>query len=311
MKKILITGGAGYIGSKLTTKLLELNYQVTVVDTLNYTSNSLNHLYNNKNFIFINDDVRNKRLIKRLIKKNEFIIPLAALVGAPLCEENRKDAISINLDSIKYLIKNIKTKNKVIYLTTNSGYGIGVKNKYCNEKSPLNPISLYGKTKVEAEKVVMQSRNVVSFRLATVFGYSYRMRTDLLVNDFVYKSIKDKQLTIFEPNFRRNYIHINDVVDGIIFSIKNFNKLKSNVYNLGLSSANLTKLMLAKKIKKQLKHLKIIIIKNKKDPDQRDYFVSNKKIEKKGFKAKIKIEDGISELINIFSNSKEKFINNY
>ena len=157
----------------------------------------------------------------------------------------------------------------------------------------------------------MQSRNVVSFRLATVFGYSYRMRTDLLVNDFVYKSIKDKKLTIFEPNFRRNYIHINDVVGGIIFSIKNFNKLKSNVYNLGLSSANLTKLMLAKKIKKQLKHLKIIIIKNKKDPDQRDYFVSNKKIEKKGFKAKTKIEDGISELISIFSNSKEKFINNY
>ena len=157
----------------------------------------------------------------------------------------------------------------------------------------------------------MQSKNSIAFRLATVFGYSYRMRTDLLVNNFVFKSIIDKKLTIFEPHFRRNYIHINDVVDGIIYSIKNFNRLRSNVYNLGLSSANITKYMLAKKIKKQLKYLKIKIVKNKKDPDQRDYYVSNKKIEKSGFSAKIKIEEGINELIKVFSHSREKIINNY
>ena len=157
----------------------------------------------------------------------------------------------------------------------------------------------------------MKSKNSISFRLATVFGYSYRMRTDLLVNNFVYRAVKFKKLKIFEPHFRRNYIHVDDVVDGILYSIKNFKKLKSEIYNLGLSSANLTKIMLAKKIKKQVPNLKISLIKNIKDPDQRDYYVSNKKIEKKGFKAKIEIEDGISELINVFSNSKEKITNNY
>ena len=311
MKKILVTGGAGYIGSKLITRLISLNYKVTVIDVLKFSSNSLNHLFESKNFIFIKGDVRNKTLMRKLIKKNEFIIPLAALVGAPLCKQNKKEAISVNLESIKYLMKNIGKKNKVIYLTTNSGYGVGEKNKYCDETSPLNPISLYGKTKVEAEKIIMKYKNSIGFRLATVFGYSYRMRTDLLVNNFVFKSVRDKKLTIYEPHFRRNYIHINDVVEGIIFSIKNFKKLKSNVYNLGLSSANLTKLMLANKIKKQIKSLKIEIVRNKKDPDQRDYYVSNKKIERKGFKAKVNIEEGISELIKIFSHSKVKFINNY
>lgn len=311
MRKILITGGAGYIGSKLATKLLELGFKVTVIDILMFSSISLNHLFNNKNFNFVMGDVRNRKLMKNLITNNEFIIPLAALVGAPLCNKNKKEAISVNLESVRYLMKIITKKNKIIYLTTNSGYGIGEKNKYCDEKSPLNPISLYGKTKVAAEKIIMKSRNAIGFRLATVFGHSYRMRTDLLVNNFVFKSIKEKKLVIYEPNFRRNYIHINDVVDGVIYAIRNFNRLKSNVYNLGLSSANLTKHMLAKKIKKKLKFLRIKIITNKKDPDQRDYYVSNKKIEKKGFKAKINLEEGIDELIKVFSYSKEKIINNY
>ena len=311
MKNILITGGAGYIGSKLATELLNYNYKVTVIDVLKFSSRSLNHLFNNKNFSFINGDVRNKKLMKNLILNNEFIIPLAALVGAPLCEKNKKEAISVNLESIRYLMKIITKKNKVIYLTTNSGYGVGEKNKYCDEKSPLNPISLYGRTKVNAEKIIMRSSNSIAFRLATVFGYSYRMRTDLLVNNFVFKAVRDKKLVIYEPHFRRNYIHINDVVGGIIYSIKNFNRLKSNVYNLGLSSANLTKYNLAKKIKKKINSLKIKIVQNRKDPDQRDYYVSNKKIEKKGFRAKISIEKGIDELINVFSYCKEKIINNY
>ena len=311
MKKILITGGAGYIGSKLATELLKYNYKVTVIDILKISSRSLNHLFNNENFNFVKGDVRNKKLMKNLIEKNEFIVPLAALVGAPLCEKNKKEAISVNLESIKYLMKIITKRNKIIYLTTNSGYGVGEKNKYCDEKSPLKPISLYGRTKVQAEGIVMQSKNSIGFRLATVFGYSYRMRTDLLVNNFVFRAIRDQKLLIYEPNFRRNYIHINDVVAGILYSIKNFNRLKANVYNLGLSSANLTKYSLAKKIKNKISSLKIKIVKNRKDPDQRDYYVSNKKIEKKGFKAKISVEKGIDELINVFSYSKEKIINNY
>jgi len=310
-KKILVTGGAGYIGSMLVSKLVALDYEVTVIDMLKFSAKSLNHLYSFKNFKLIVGDVRNKKLINREAKKNDYIIPLAALVGAPLCEKNKKEAISVNLDSIKLLLKCVNRRNKIIYLTSNSGYGVGKQNKYCDENSPLNPISLYGNTKVAAEKEVMKFKNSICFRLATVFGYSYRMRTDLLVNNFVFTSVRKKQLKIFEPHFRRNFIHINDVVNAIIFSIKNFQRLKSNVYNLGLSSANLSKYMLAKKIKQKLKYLKIKIIKNVKDPDQRDYYVSNKKIEKKGFKAVVKLENGIDELINIFGNSKEKFINNY
>ena len=311
MKKILITGGAGYIGSMLSTELVNLGYKVTVIDLLKYSETSLNHLYFNKLFRFINADVRNKKIIQKVIKENDYIIPLAALVGAPLCEKNKKDAISTNLNAIKLILKFVKKKNKLIYLTSNSGYGIGEKDKFCDEKSQLKPISLYGRTKCDAEDEVMKFKNTVSFRLATVFGASYRMRSDLLVNNFVQKSVHDGRIDIFEPKFRRNFIHIRDVVKGIIFTIKNFNKLKNNVYNLGLSSANITKLDLAKKIKKQKKNLIIRIIKNRKDPDKRDYFVSNRKIEKRGFKETISLEEGISELIQIFENNRKKIINNY
>ena len=312
MSKVLITGGAGYIGSMLSTKLLSLGHKVTVVDLLKYDKGSLNHLYFNKNFELICEDVRKKSLMKKLVKKNDFIIPLAAIVGAPLCEKFKKDAVSTNLGTIKTLCEISTKKNKVIYLTTNSGYGIGEKDKYCDENSPLNPISLYGRTKCDGEDLVRNKiKNHVCFRLATVFGHSYRMRSDLLVNNFVNTTIKKKKLTLFEPHFRRNFIHVRDVVNAIIFTMKNFNRLKNDVYNLGLSSANISKIMLAKKIQKQYKKLKIKIVTNRKDPDKRDYFVSNKKIEKKGFKASISLDDGISELIQIFTNDKNKVINNY
>jgi len=312
MSKILITGGAGYIGSMLCTKLLQEGHFVTAVDLLKYDKGSLNHLYFNKKFKLICDDIRKVSLMKKLIKKHDIIIPLAALVGAPLCEKFKKEAMSTNLGTIKTLCKLATKKNKIIYLTTNSGYGIGEKNKYCDENSPLKPISLYGKTKCDGEDLVRSKiKNHVCFRLATVFGHSYRMRSDLLVNNFVYTAIKKKKLTLFEPHFRRNFIHVRDVVNAIIFTMKNFNRLKNNVYNLGLSSANISKIMLAEKIQKQYKKLSIKIVTNRKDPDKRDYFVSNDKIEKKGFKAKISLEDGISELIQIFTNDKNKVINNY
>ena len=311
MKKILITGGGGYIGSMLSTELVNLGYEVTVIDQLKYDKGSLDHLYFNKNFTLVNADARSLKILKEYIHKNEFIIPLAALVGAPLCKKNKKEAISVNFDAIKNILKNLNNKNKLIYLTTNSGYGIGKKNKYCDENSVLKPISLYGQTKCDAETEVNKFKNTISFRLATVFGASYRMRSDLLVNNFVQRAVDKNFIDIYEPNFRRNFIHIKDVVRGVIFSIRNFNKLKSNIYNLGLSSANITKIDLAKKIKKQIKNLRVKVIKNKSDPDKRDYFVSNKKIEKKGFKAKISLEQGIKELIQVFKNNKKKIINNY
>ena len=311
MKKILITGGGGYIGSMLSTELVNLGHEVTVIDLLKYDKGSLDHLYFNKNFIFVNGDIRKTKLLKNYINKNEFIIPLAALVGAPICEKNKKEAIETNFNAIKKILEALKSKNKLIYLTTNSGYGIGEKNKFCNEESPLKPISLYGQTKCDAENEVMKFKNTISFRLATVFGASYRMRSDLLVNNFVQRAVNQNFIDVYEPNFRRNFIHIKDVVRGIVFSIKNFDRLKSNVYNLGLSSANITKIDLVKKIKKQLKSMKVKVIKNKSDPDKRDYFVSNIKIEKKGFVAKISLDQGISELIQVFKNNNKKIINNY
>jgi nucleoside-diphosphate-sugar epimerase len=311
MRKILITGGAGYIGSMLATELVKdkKNF-VTVIDLLKYSESSLNHLFFYDNFNFIKEDVTQISKIKKFIRDSNFVIPLAALVGAPLCKRNKKIAKRTNFISIKNLIKECKKNQKIIYPTTNSGYGIGEKNKLCDENTPLKPISLYGITKVMAEHEVMKYKKSVSIRLATVFGASYRMRSDLIVNNFVERAIKQKKLIIFEPKFRRNFIHVRDVVYAFCYIIENFYKFKGEVYNLGLSSANITKLELARKIKKKLPRTKIITKNFKKDPDQRDYFVSNKKIEQNGFKAKISLEKGIDELINVFSNNKN-IINNY
>lgn len=309
--KILITGGAGYIGSMLSTYLIKEGYQVTVIDKFDFSRSSLNHLRFYKNFKLINADVTSNVVLKKYIKKHDFIIPLAALVGAPLCAKFPKKTVQINVNAIKKIVKLLSKKQKIIYLTTNSGYGIGEKDKYCDENSELKPVSLYGQTKNNAEKVVRNHSNHICYRLATVFGYSYRMRTDLLVNNFVLTALKEKKLTLFEPHFRRNFIHIRDVVLAVIYSIKNFDRLKNNVYNLGLSSANITKLDLAKKIKKEISNLVIKIEENKKDPDQRDYFVSNKKIERKGFKANISLDQGINELLEIYKTDPQKYKNNY
>ncbi len=300
-KKILITGGAGYLGSILTTKLVYLGYDVTVIDILEFNKISLSHLFLKKNFKFINGDVRNKKLMSKELKNNDIIIPLAALVGAPLCAKYPKKTLDINYKCIKFILSKLKLSQKIIYPNTNSGYGIGDKNKFCDEKSPLKPISLYGRTKVEAEKIILKHKNSIVFRLATVFGYSYRMRTDLLVNFLVNMAVRNKRLTIFEPNFRRNYIHVIDVANAFIFAIENFSRMRGNIYNVGLSDANLTKLQLANQIKKNIKGIKINLLKNKKDPDKRDYFVSNKKIEKLGFRTSISLEDGIIELKNLFN----------
>lgn len=310
MKKILITGGAGYIGSILATKLVDLGHQVTVVDLLKYSSSSLNHLYSFKNFNFVHADVQDSNLMKKMISKNEYIIPLAGLVGAPLCEKYKKEAVNVNYKAIKDCVKYSKNK-KIIFLMSNSGYGVGEKNKFCTEDSPLKPISLYGKTKCDAEKEVIKAKNYACFRLATVFGFSYRMRSDVMVNNFVFNALKDKKLKLFEPHFRRNFIHVRDVVDCILYTINNFKKMQNNIYNAGINSANITKLQLAQLIKKQIKDLKLSTIKGIKDPDQRNYFVSNDKLKKKGFTAKRSLNEGIKELIKGFKVDGLKIKNNY
>jgi len=310
--KILITGGAGYIGSSIADFLVKKNYNITVIDKLEYKNFPFNHLIKCKNFKFIYGNILDKKFFnQKLIKKFDIIIPLAALVGAPLCEKKKKLATETNLKSIEYLTKKMSKSQKIIFATSNSGYGIGEKGKYCDETSPLRPVSHYGITKMKAEKFVVSFKNSVSFRLATVFGYSFRMRSDLLVNNFVELSVKKKKIQLFESNFRRNFIHIQDVCRAIEFSIKNFNRMKGQVYNLGLSTANLTKKQLALRIKHKLPKLKISYIKNRSDPDKRDYYVSNKKIEKIGFLPAHSLDDGIDELIEFFKYNNSKFINNY
>jgi nucleoside-diphosphate-sugar epimerase len=298
--KILVTGGAGYIGSVLVPLLISNGHHVTVIDNLMFNQSALLSECISEKFDFVKGDVRDVDLMRKLILDKDIIIPLAALVGAPLCEMNKLGAVSTNQDSIEMMCNLIEDYQKVIMPVTNSGYGIGEKGQFCTENSPLNPISLYGKTKVEAESFIMKRNNSISLRLATVFGASPRMRTDLLVNDFVYRSVKDSYLVIFEGQFKRNYIHIRDVVSAFLFCINNFEKLKSNVFNLGLEDANLSKLELAEKIKQYIPSLTYIESAIGNDPDKRDYVVSNKKILDAGFKFSFTIDDGIKELIKVY-----------
>ena len=297
--KVLITGGAGYIGSLLCEYLLSQKFKVTVIDNFLFSQNSLNSYYNNKNFDVISMDVRDQELIK-YVKKNDIIIPLAALVGAPLCDYKKQETTDVNLNSVKRIVDSLSKDQIIIYPTTNSGYGVGEKDKFCTEETPLNPISLYGKTKTEAEKYVANHQNSVRFRLATVFGCSPRMRLDLLVNDFVYKAVKDRYIVLFEANFKRNYIHIRDVCEAIMMTLNNFENFKGETFNLGLSDANLSKLELCNKIKEHLPNFEISLNEIGKDIDKRDYIVSNEKIEKKGFIPKHNLDDGIQELLKFY-----------
>ena len=309
--KILVTGGSGYIGSILVPELINLNYEVTVIDNFMYKQSSLNHLCVFKNFKIINGDIRDKKLMASLLNSNDLIIPLAAIVGAPLCSKDPFSAQSINHDAIIDMI-NIVSKDKIIIMpTTNSAYGSGDKNNYCDENSPLNPISKYAVDKVEIEKLLMNRENSISYRLATVFGMSPRMRIDLLVNDFTYRAFHDSAIVVFEGHFKRNYIHIKDVARAFIHAIENINMMKGQIYNVGLSDANLSKIELCKEIQKHIINFTFVEEKIKKDPDQRNYIVSNEKIESSGFKPKFSLSDGIKELIKGYSMIKNQSFGNF
>lgn len=304
---ILVTGGAGYIGSILVPELLKSGHNVTVLDNFMFGQDSLIECCIYKNFDVVKGDARDEDILKPLLQKPDYIIPLAALVGAPLCSRDKIGTVTTIRDTAASLVKLASKEQKIIIPTTNSGYGIGQKGMYCTEETPLKPISLYGKAKVEAEKIVLDRGNAISFRLATVFGMSPRMRIDLLVNDFTYRAVKDRFVVIFEGHFKRNYVHIRDVARAFIHAIDNFHIMKNEPYNVGLSDANLSKLELCAKIKEQVPDFVYLESPVGEDPDRRDYVVSNEKIKKTGFKPIYSLEMGIKELIKgyrIITNSK-------
>jgi nucleoside-diphosphate-sugar epimerase len=294
---ILVTGGAGYLGSIMVPELLALGHKVTVVDNFMYAQTSLNQLCSNPNFKVINGDVRSASVITPLLKEADVVIPLAALVGAPLCNQDPIGAQTINHDAVILMLKNLSKSQLILMPTTNSAYGSGDKNNFCSEESPLFPISKYAIDKVEVEKKLMEHPNAISFRLATVFGMSPRMRLDLLVNDFTYRAVKDKFVILFEGHFKRNYIHVRDVSRAFQHGILNFEKMKGQIYNVGLSSGNVSKYELCQLIKEFVPEFTFLEAPVGKDPDQRNYIVSNEKIESTGFKPIVDLRIGIQELI--------------
>lgn len=310
MKQILVTGGAGYIGSVLVEQLLLKDFEVVVLDNLMYKQSSLAHLISNPRLSFHYGDVRDLQKVKSLVKKADVVIPLAAIVGAPACAKDPQLASSINRDSVIDLFKMLGNEQVVLMPTTNSAYGKGESSGMCNELTPLNPISLYARDKVEVEKELMALPNFTSFRLATAFGVSPRMRLDLLVNNFVYKAMLDKYLVVFESHYRRNFIHVRDIANAFILALTNYDGFRNEVFNVGLSSANLTKLELCQRIAKQVQNFIFYESEFGKDPDQRDYLVSNEKIESLGFSPDYSLEFGIQEICHAFPMfSRQSFTN--
>ena len=310
--KILITGGAGYIGSVLVPKLLNEGHKVTVYDNLLYNQLSLLNVCNDKNFDFIHGDVRDYKNLNKYIQKHDVIIPLAAIVGFPACDRDINLATAVNFQQIQDIVSNISTQQMLLYPNSNSGYG-SKENGVCTEKDKLTPISHYGHTKCDAESYIKSFSNGIIFRLATVFGISPRMRLDLLVNEFVYKALTDRYLVLFERKAVRNYIHIQDIANVFSFMINNYDNYNGEIYNVGLSDANLSKQELVDKIQTHIGEFAISYSEYYEDPDKRNYIVSNEKVESTGWKPKYSLDDGIRELVNgykiIINNDSSHFRN--
>jgi nucleoside-diphosphate-sugar epimerase len=299
--RILVTGGAGYLGSVLVPLLLREGYSVHVLDNFLFGQTSLAECCAEPNFQVTRGDCRDRMTMTRLLREADLIIPLAAIVGAPACALDATAATSTNLDAIKLLLSLRSPQQRIILPNTNSGYGIGERDDFCTEENPLRPISLYGKTKVQAETAVLEAGNAITFRLATVFGMSPRMRIDLLVNDFVYRALHDRAVVVFEGHARRNFIHVRDVARAFHHAVERFDAMRDRAYNVGLSDANLSKLQLCAEIKKHLPRFVYLEAPVGEDPDKRDYIVSNARIEATGFRPAYSLADGIRELIKGFT----------
>jgi len=301
---ILVTGGAGYLGSILVPALLARDNRVTVLDNFMYRQNSLAQVCDNPNFSVVNGDVRVNAVIKPLVKSADIIIPLAALVGAPLCNKDPVTATTTNRDAIINMFSWLSKEQRLLMPTTNSAYGSGGdvgRHNFCDENSPLNPISHYAKEKLEVEQALMDHENAISFRLATVFGMAPRMRIDLLVNDFTYRAVHDRAVVLFESHFKRNYIHIRDVANAFLLGLDKVDAMGGEIYNVGLSDANLSKKELCDRIQQQVADFVYVEAEVGRDPDQRNYIVSNEKIESMGFRPRYSLDSGITELIKGFS----------
>ena len=299
--RILVTGGAGYLGSTMVPELLSAGHHVTVVDNFMFGQSSLNHVCYHPNFSVVKGDVRVASIMSPLIKKADLIIPLAALVGAPMCSQDPVGATTTNHDAIVAMLSMVSKQQIILMPTTNSAYGSGDAQNFCTENSPLKPISQYAIEKVKVEQLLMEHENAISFRLATVFGMSPRMRIDLLVNDFVYRAVYDRCVVLFEGNFKRNYIHVRDVSRVFQHAISHFDAMKGQIYNVGLSDANVSKAELCEVIRRKLPHFVSLDAPLGKDPDQRNYIVSNAKIEATGYRPAMSLEKGIDELIKGFT----------
>ena len=295
--RVVVTGGDGYIGSVLVPALLDAGHTVTVLDTFAGNFGGLAAVCANERFTPVRGDVRDEPLVREVVADADLVIPLAALVGAPLCARDPWAATGVNLDAVKMLLGLLGSGQRVILPTSNSGYGIGKPGEYCTEDSPLNPISHYGRTKVDAEEAVLERGDTITFRLATVFGMSPRMRLDLLVNDFTYRAVTDRVVVVFEGHFKRNYIHVRDVAKAFLHAIANYDEMKGRPYNVGLSGANLSKLELCEAIGRQVPGFTYLEAPLGKDPDQRNYIVSNERIEGTGYKADWSLDAGIRELV--------------
>lgn len=307
---ILVTGGAGYLGSILVPELLSLEYEVTVIDNFMYRQASLLDCCYNSKLRIIRGDARDKDLIRKHLKEADWIFPLACLTGAPICSQMPLEAQSINYDAVKSIADMKSREQRIIFPTTNSGYGVGQSGAYCTEETPLKPISLYGRLKVQLESELLHRENCMTLRLATVFGASPRMRIDLLVNDFTYRAVYDRFIILYQAHFTRNYIHVRDVARAFIHGMNHFEQMKNQPYNVGLSDANLSKWELCGEIKKQIPDFYYVEAAVGEDPDKRNYIVSNEKIESTGYKPHYSVADGIRELVNAYAVIKRNQFSN-
>lgn len=295
--RILVTGGAGYIGSVLVPHLLSAGHEVTVVDNFMYQQTSLLDCCFHKKLTIVRSDVRDERVLSELVPKADVILPLACLTGAPICKRDPQTAKAVNFDAVRTIAAQMSTQQFMVFPSTNSGYGIGQPDIYCDEDTPLRPVSLYGRLKVEIEALLLDSGNCVTFRFATLFGVSPRMRLDLLVNDFTYRAVADRFIVLFESHFKRNYLHVQDAARAFMHALENYEQMKGHPYNVGLSDANLSKWELCEVIQRHLPDFYFVDAKIGQDPDKRNYIVSNQRIEATGLKAFVSLNEGIEELI--------------